>query len=73
MDFLKKLLEKRQAELAALQNEIRTAATADEVRSLSDKVAGVNAEIADLSSRSSASISSHCESSLRIRRALHLN
>ena len=48
MDFLKKLLEKRQAELAALQNEIRTAATADEVRSLSDKVAGVNAEIADL-------------------------
>ena len=42
MDFLKKLLEKRQAELAELQNEIRSAATADEVRRLSDKVAGVN-------------------------------
>lgn len=54
MDFLKKLLEKRQAELAALQNEIRAAATADEVRNLSNKVADVNAEIADLQSQISA-------------------
>lgn len=54
MDFLKKLLEKRQAELAALQNEIRAAATADEVRNLSNKVADVNAEIADLQAQISA-------------------
>ena len=48
MDFLKKLLEKRQAELKALQDEIRKAATADEVRALSDKVSAINSEIADL-------------------------
>lgn len=48
MDFLKKLLEKRQAELKAVQDEIRKAATADEVRALSDKVSAINSEIADL-------------------------
>ena len=46
--MLKKLLEKRKAELAALTEQIKASTSADEVRSLSTKIADVKAEIADL-------------------------
>lgn len=46
--MLKKLLEKRKAELAALTEQIKASTSADEVRNLSIKIADVKAEIADL-------------------------
>lgn len=46
--MLKKLLEKRKAELAALTEQIKASTSADEVRSLSTKIADVKAEISDL-------------------------
>ncbi len=46
--MLKKLLERRKAELAALTEQIKASTSADEVRSLSTKINDVKAEIADL-------------------------
>lgn len=54
MDFLKKILEKREAELAEVKAKIQSATTADEVRSLSTKLASVNSEIEDIKAQIAA-------------------
>lgn len=54
MDFLKKMLEKRQAELAEIRSKIQAATTADEVRSLSEKVAAVTGEIDEIKAQIAA-------------------